>query len=131
MRPSLAYLGGDVRPETAEQSREAIEGMWAIALDSVVVRAAFGGGTAVSTAWGHSGAVRTFDRIWDIEPHRRAQLIGWIVLVGTLTAGIAKMIFEKPWPALSILIWAATLAAAVGLVLWPRQVAAAWKEYRA
>lgn len=131
MRPSLAYLGGSVRGETDEQSLDTIEGMSAIALHSVLVRAGLRGVSAVSDAWRNSGTARKYGQIRDIEPHRRVQLIGWIVLVGTLTAGVAKVIFEGPWPGLSLLIWAVVLAGAVVLVTGSHHVSAAWNDYRA
>jgi hypothetical protein len=130
MRPSLSYLGGAVPHETDEESRVAIERMWAIVADSVPGRAGLRSMHGLSDAWRHSRAVRAYAPLRALEAHRHVQLIGWIVLIAVLVSGAARIISPERWPVLSILIWAVVFTGAVGLVVKPRQVLEAWKAYR-
>jgi hypothetical protein len=130
LRPSMAHLGAPVAPETEAQSRQAIEGLWRTLVESRPGRAATRGIAPLSSAWRHSRVAAEYDAVLRMDPARRVTMLGWILLVMTLSSGVVKALSAEPWPALSMLIWAVAAGAAALLMARPREVAAAWQAYR-
>ncbi len=130
-RPSLAYLGGSLAPESEAQASAAITRMCTVASDSALVGTGLRAVALASASWCNSGTARLGRQFRSLELGRRIQLVGWVAFLGTLIGGVAQGIWQGPWPASSVLVWVAAIAFAVVLALGHRALAAAWKRRRA
>lgn len=135
LRPSLAYLGHSDAAETDGRSVDALMRMWNVTADSMLARTLLRGVDTIWLAWRHAAAsrqrARLLDRIHVLEPSERIRLLGWVLLVGALTAGVVRGLIDEAWPRLSVLIWAVTITGALGLIAGACKITAAWEEYRA
>lgn len=133
MRPSVAYLGGPVAPETEDESRKRFGRAWAIVSDSAITGIIIRALNLVPRAWRSSMAARLCAEVCDLirclEPEQRVRLIGWILLIGTAVAGVVDGVMGETWPWPSILLRVAAPVLAGCLMVGARAVSAAWQEF--
>ena len=134
VRPSLAYLGGPVAPESEEQAQRAIDRLADVARGSTSIQTVTSGIRMASRAWSMSATGRLWESwagqflllaLWE-----RMRVMGWVVLLATLAAGVIKWYAEGPWPWLSVTLWAAIVAGSAILAAAPAEFAAAWEDFR-
>jgi hypothetical protein len=129
-RPSLAYLGGAQPPESEEQSRESIERLWQVVLDSLPGRGARRVEPIAARVWRGSAVARGWAAWTDLPPVDRVQIAGRSGLAAAAAASLLKLFSRDPWPPLSILVWIATIALAALAASRPRQFHTAWTTSR-
>jgi hypothetical protein len=129
-RPSLAYLGGPLAPETEEQSREAIARLWAVLYESAIGRRVRQMQPIAARMWQDSALVRGVAAWNDLPAADRLGIAGRSVLAGALAASLLRPFSRDPWPPLSILVWVATIALAALAAARPRELHRAWTASR-
>jgi hypothetical protein len=129
-RPSLAYLGGPHPPETDAQSRESIERLWRVVLESVPGRGARRVAPIAARVWRDSAVARGWAAWTDLPAVDRVRIAGRSGLAAAVAASLLKLFSPEPWPPLSIMIWVATIALAALAATRPREFHIAWTASR-
>lgn len=69
--------------------------------------------------------------VFQAEAWQRVRLLGWMLLVSTVTAGWVAGFGDSASRTFLVAIWVSALALAIGLMIGSRRIAAAWHEYKA
>lgn len=130
LRPSLDYLGGPHPPETEAQSREAIERVWHVVLESVPGRNARRVQPVVRRVWRDSAVAQGWTAWTDLPAVDRLRIAGLSGVAAAVAVSLLKLFSREPWPVLSIMVWLATIALAALAAARPRELSTAWAASR-
>lgn len=130
LRPSLDYLGGPHPRETEAQSREAIERLWNVVLESGPGRNAQRVQPVVTRVWRDSALARGWTAWTDLAAVDRVRIAGVSAVAAAVAVSLLKLFSREPWPVLSIMVWLATIALAALAAARPRELYTAWTASR-
>lgn len=129
------YTNPAVSPQSTVEFRDEFEVVVSVVRTSLLLSAVARAFEGSARAYRHSAVAAAASGIIEgisrLETWQRIRLLGWMLFVATLTAGLVAGFGDIGSRTLLIGIWAAAIGLACGMVLGSRPIAAAWEDYRA
>jgi hypothetical protein len=129
-RPTSVFPGGRRPMEADHESAEALHQVMTVVADSTPGRVICRVMVAGTRAWEDSALAQVWGGIVDLAPVERVRVVGGILLVASVMAGVTKFMLEGPWPPISFLLWICAVGVALILTVGARHVLAAWSHHR-